>query len=147
MIFEKGNMWDVYEETDLFCITTNSTLNKKGELVMGKGIALQAKQRFPDLPRMAGRLIVSETVYGLMVCHMPVTPIGLFQTKIHWRNPSLPSVIEISVNNLISYIKVRPDWKRIDLNFPGVNNGKLKKELVMPIIEKLPDVVHVWEYE
>ncbi len=47
--FRLGNMWTAYEPADLFLITTNSTIRRDGALVMGRGIARQAKERFPDL--------------------------------------------------------------------------------------------------
>jgi hypothetical protein len=47
MKLTNGNMWSAYPQADLFLITTNSTLKNDGCLVMGKGIALEAAQRFP----------------------------------------------------------------------------------------------------
>lgn len=57
----KGN---VFEQLDLdyVCITTNSILNKNGELVMGAGVALEAKQRFPELPKVYGSKIKKDGV-------------------------------------------------------------------------------------
>lgn len=55
--FVTGNMWDSYEVADLFLITTNSTLTRPNKLVMGRGIALQAKERFPGLDTALGRQI------------------------------------------------------------------------------------------
>lgn len=49
MILEKGNMWDVFGNTQLFYITTNPIVNANGEAVMGRGIALEAAKRFPTI--------------------------------------------------------------------------------------------------
>jgi len=37
--------------------------------------------------------------------------------------------------------------KRIDLNFPGIGNGKLPRHQVLYLLEDLPDNIHVWEYD
>lgn len=39
------------------------------------------------------------------------------------------------------------DWKskKIHLNFPGIGNGGLKRSNVLPLLERLPDNVKVWE--
>ena len=43
--FKTGNMWDSWDDADLFLITTNAVIKVNGELVMGRGIALEARQR------------------------------------------------------------------------------------------------------
>ena len=44
MILKQGNIFDDFDSLDFVGITTNSILNKHGELVMGAGIAKTAKQ-------------------------------------------------------------------------------------------------------
>lgn len=39
MILKKGNIFDDFENLNYVGITTNSMLNKRGELVMGAGVA------------------------------------------------------------------------------------------------------------
>lgn len=51
----KGNMLDI--ECDALCITTNGFVKSNGECVMGKGIAKQIKQYFPNIPKDLGKLI------------------------------------------------------------------------------------------
>ena len=55
--FKNGDMWDRFGKVDLFCITTNGTLNSKGNLIMGAGIAKEASRRMPELPKEAGECI------------------------------------------------------------------------------------------
>lgn len=70
--FKTGDMWTAYTAVDLFLITTNSTL-KQGDraLVMGRGIARQAKERFPGLDTALGRQIQAlcgnQGAHGLLV--------------------------------------------------------------------------------
>lgn len=149
MILEYGDMWQIYDKTDLFLITANSTLNSRGELVMGAGIAKQAKYRYPQLPKMFGTKIIrhKSDFYGLMVCWemMPEIKIGLFQTKYNWEDKSPPNIIFKSTYELLVFAE-HYTTMRVDLNFPGIGFGGLTKAEVMPIVSILPDSVHIWEY-
>jgi len=46
---------------------------------------------------------------------------------------------------LAEWAIAHPDC-RIDLNFPGIGNGRLSPDQVLPLIKQLPDNVHVWRY-
>ena len=52
-----GDIWDYHDQGHWIVITTNGIVKSNGEAVMGKGIALQAKQRYPDLPKELGQSI------------------------------------------------------------------------------------------
>ena len=149
MKLEKGDMWDVFGKTDLFLITTNPIRRKDGAIVMGRGIAKEVKDRFPEFPYDFGRRFSPE-----FMGYQSMTPTGVvgrydgqlmgyFMVKTHWRDEARLDVIDDSV---IDLSETAPHYDRIDLNFPGIGNGKLKREDVLPIIEQLPDNVHVWEY-
>lgn len=70
-IFQKGDMWSAYNQADLFLITTNSTLQPGNILVMGRGIATQAHERFPGLNKALGQQIAQTSrrngQYGLFI--------------------------------------------------------------------------------
>lgn len=157
MILEKGNMWDVFGNTGLFYITTNPIVNANGEAVMGRGIALEAAKRFPTIRKdFAGKLAYLRreepfryTGYigsydGQAMCY--------FMVKNHWKAQARLDLIDLSCRSLIADNMGRgiPGGymyeNRIDLNFPGIGNGGLKREDVLPILQQLPDNVHVWEY-
>lgn len=150
MILEKGNMWSVFDETDIFMITTNPIKRKDGAVVMGRGIALEAKTRFPQLPYDFGNELnklhpeVDQQNVGYIGTYNK-TPIYFFMVKDHWNNPASIGIISMSC----FYLKHGFDWgsKRIDLNFPGIGNGKLSRDSVLPFLNELPDNVHVWEYD
>ncbi|HRQ42375.1 MAG TPA: hypothetical protein PLD25_31040 [Chloroflexota bacterium] len=55
--FKTGDVWTAYVAADLFLITTNATITVQGALVMGRGIARQAKERFPGLDIALGGYI------------------------------------------------------------------------------------------
>lgn len=156
MVLEKGDMWSVFGKTDWFLITTNPIVRKDGAAVMGAGIAKEAASRYPGLAfdfgtRLKGwggywyeHQVATIGVYGGQ-------RIGCFMVKDHWQNPACPVIIMDSVDTLKDILRslneIGIGYQRIDLNFPGIGNGKLKREDVLPIIEQLPDNVHVWEYE
>lgn len=141
MILEKGNMWDAFGQ-GIFMITTNPIIKKDGSVVMGRGIALEAKTKYPDLPYHFG-LALAETKYRKigMIGTFDNVPIWWFMVKHHWRLPASLDVIKESIE-LVKYIK---STTRVDLNFPGIGNGKLAKEQVLPLLEELPNNFHIWE--
>ena len=136
-----GDMWDIVGETDLFCITANSTVRKSDEhLVMGRGIAREAAQRYPGLQFMAGKLVSAYSVpYGVII--LPIKPFALFQVKTHWQHDAELSLIEHTVRCLLLHAK---GYNTVDRNFPGIGNGKLLMEDVLPVIDCLGDNVNVW---
>lgn len=146
-IFEKGDMWHIWGKTDLFLITTNSTLNSTGELVMGKGIALEAKNRFPILPKLFGKQLLSlrnRRKYHILINEIDENRIGAFQVKYHWNDRADEILIIESAGELFKTIAFN-NFKRVDLNFPGIGAGGLPRSIIYPVMYILPDVVHVWE--
>lgn len=150
MILEKGDMWSVFGKTGLFMITTNPIKRKDGAIVMGRGIAKQAAERFPTLPYDFGYRY-SEHFAGYqgltptgLVKEYDGQTIGYFMVKRHWRLPAEILIIEDSVLDLCEYAH---SFRRVDLNFPGIGNGKLAREDVLPLLQVLPDNVHIWEFE
>ena len=155
MILEKGDMWSIFGKTRIFLITTNFQRNAQGLAVMGRGIANEAALRFPEIREdFAKRLEDSidlqayddalHPVYTGIIGKYDGQVLGWFMTKRHWKDPSTLDIIRDSVRELKRWQDIA---ERIDLNFPGIGNGKLKREDVLPIIEQLPDNVHVWERE
>jgi hypothetical protein len=167
MILERGNMWDVFGKTDFFVITTNPVVSLAGHAVMGAGIALEAVRRYPSIQYdFAQRLEYLDyhpeiddseppefRYFGLIGLYDNQL-IGYFMVKDHWKNQARLDYIDSSCKELIKLADLRIKTvspghytPRIDLNFPGIGNGRLRREDVLPIIEQLPDNVHVWEYE
>jgi len=90
-IYKVGDMWSAWEISDLFLITTNGSFSTSGKLVMGRGIARQARDRFPGLDRaLAKTLRTPGRRYGLLVSpRWPEAKLGLFQVKLrYWGMPT-----------------------------------------------------------
>jgi hypothetical protein len=139
-----GDMWGAYGR-GLFLITTNSYLRKDGALVMGRGIASQALERWPDVQFNYGRLVKEACghlgIYGLLIG--PDEDFGLFQVKKHFRASASPEIIQKSAAMLSAWCVEHPEIE-VNLNYPGIGWGRLSKETVEPIISNLPDTVNIW---
>lgn len=179
MILRAGNMWDAVpslRERDLLCITTNAQVRARdGALVMGRGIALEAAQRFPGLQQEAGRRIVAhlaqyaergypQRYYGLLILRPGDVPgldfhLGLFQVKWHWLDQADPRLIARSVRRLHQALGAPPPGVtprgglvspcaggQAHLNLPGAGNGRLPRDVALGLVQPLPDTVTVWEY-
>lgn len=149
-IFKTGNMWTAFDETALFLLTTNSTVKRNGALVMGRGIARQARDRFPGLDAALGKRIKnvcgSQGQYGLLVSpRWPKAKLGAFQVKRHYSQPASLDLIRQSTAALCAWCAKHPA-ATVAVNFPGIGNGRLRREDVLPIIMQLPDQVTIWEY-
>lgn len=151
MILETGDMWSVWGKTDLWVFTGNSYITKKNELVMGRGLALEVKKHFPDLPGQLGWVLGHYgSIYGVLGMKIYADRsrqrqmVNVFQVKQHFRDRAELALIGYSVIKLKQFIQLH-DLERVDMNFPGIGCGRLPREQVLPIIRELPDVVHVWE--
>ena len=148
MVLEHGDVWSVFGKTDLFLITTNSFIKRDGRLVMGRGIALEATKRIPHVAKVFGDKVTSRCGhlgnYGLLIWkRRKEQSIAIFQVKRFFSDSAELELITMSAKQLASLAEKYPD-ARFDLNFPGIGFGKLNREEVLPIIEQLPDNVHVW---
>lgn len=156
MKLRKGDMWKY--QADCVIITANATLRTDGCLVMGRGAAYQAWQKFPGCNKVFGRLIkrhlddcaashLTGVPYGVIMHPNQVNPmLGILQVKWHYSKPAELDLIEYSVGRLAEVAtSIRFRSKLIFLNFPGIGNGGLKRTDVLPLIEILPHNVNVWE--
>lgn len=134
----KGNIWDI--SSDYKVITTNGIVKKDERLVMGKGIALEAKKRFPDIDKVLGGFV---SKFGNHVWFIGMYPhkykIISFPTKHHWKDKSDIKLIEQSCLEMIAGLK---DFMNIKVLLPpvGCGNGGLDFEKdVKPILSKYLD--------
>lgn len=145
-----GDMWTAYDRAGLFLITTNSTVKADGRLVMGRGMARQARERFPGLDLALGTQIQvvcgNQGVYGLLISRRwPAAKVAAFQVKYHWQRPADLSLITRSATALTWWTRYHADCA-IHLNFPGIGNGGLTRTAVLPLLATLPDNVTIWEF-
>lgn len=116
-----------------------NTVNCVG--VMGKGIALQFKNKWPDNYKKyeeackhklvkTGKMFIYDSG-GLVKPHYIIN----FPTKDHWRGNSKIEYIETGLQDLISEVE-RLNIKSIAIPPLGCGNGGLEWQEVKPLIEK-----------
>ena len=142
-LFKKENIWNDFDSLDYICVTTNAMTKSDGNLVMGAGIAKQASIKESQLKIVWGNQLrekgLINKLYGLLAYNKYIA----FQTKLDWKNPSTIEIINYSTNKLKLLAEKYPD-KIFGLPYPGINNGKLTKEIVKPLLNDLPNNVVVY---
>lgn len=137
----EGNIFDSPAQTIV------NTVNTVG--VMGKGLALSFKERYPDM-FAAYRSICEKNKLApgkLMIYTAPDHTILLFPTKENWRNPSKIEYIE---KGLEKFVNTYADHNITSIAFPrlGCGNGELSWDDVKPVMERylagLPIDVYVY---
>lgn len=114
--------------------TIINTVNCVG--VMGKGIALEFKKRFPDMYKdyvlrceqhgvKPGEPYLYKTLFPPQIINFP--------TKDHWKSVSRIEDIEHGLKELLAHYK---EWGVISLAIPalGCGNGQLEWKTVGPLI-------------
>ena len=142
IVFKKGNIFD----SD--CQTLVNTVNRNG--VMGKGLALQFKQRYPEMfdeYRLACKIKQIHIGGDIMVWDyvdlFKHRKILCFATKEDWWNPSKLAWIERGLQMFVNTYKALGitsiAWPKL-----GCTNGKLDWENeVKPLMVKYLDDINI----
>jgi len=137
MIEITGNVWDHWDIGEVICITTNGLVKKNGEAVMGAGVALEAKNRFPNLPRELGEKI---STYGNIPFYWEAYRLITFPVKHHWYNDADIELIKKSCHWLMNWLNSADhDVDFVVLVRPGCGNGKLDWGYVKAQIDPILD--------
>ena len=140
----RGNLWDYHKEGKWIGITTNGTIKNNGDLVMGKGIALQAAKKFPKLPTMLAQHV---NMNQNTPCAFPEWKLFSFPTKNNFFEPADLLLIEQSCQLIRDYFELHYYMNDIDqLYLPkvGCGAGELSWPQVEPIVHAyLEDLVTI----
>ena len=132
-----GDIWEQYKLGRWVVITTNGETRKDGACVMGRGIAKQAADMFPDLPYKLGTAIKTggnnvNIFEDLKIIALPV--------KHHWKDRADLELIAKSLQQLVAWADVPPrKHGKFYLPRAGCGNGKLDWSDVRPLYEKYLD--------
>lgn len=127
-----------------------NTVNCEG--VMGKGIAYQFKQKFPDMFKEYEKVCKNRqlNIGQLHIYNANERIIVNFPTKITWREKSKIEYIELGLNELVKYIKEN-DIKSVAIPPLGSGNGGLNwfdvRKLIAQKMQYLSDDVLIEIYE
>lgn len=136
MIEVTGDIWEAKGPADYVCVTTNGTVRKDGSLVMGGGIALEAAQRYPWLPKVLGECVERS---GLQVEWFGPIQLIAFPVKYKVHLDADLHLIEKSTHELVHYIdrvKLPITPIRILIPRPGCGLGRLSWDKVKPVLER-----------
>lgn len=139
-----------YIEGDIFNSPAQVIVNAVNTVgVMGKGIALAYKNRYPKMFEYYKAACESKKFQmgKLMLCRETDHLILLFPTKENWRNPSKLEYIKAG---LVKFVKTYAEKNITSIAFPklGCGNGELNWSDVKPLMEEylkqLPIDVYVY---
>lgn len=142
-----------YVKGDIFEARTQvivNTVNCKG--VMGKGLALEFKKRYPKMyEEYRDQCKEGKLTIGQLHLYKATKPWILnFPTKNHWRHKSKPEYIEAGLKTFVDKYK---EWGIKSIAFPqlGCQQGGLKWSDVKPLMERylanLPELtVFIYSY-
>ncbi len=130
----KGSMWKA--SATHYCVTTNGIVKSNGDLVMGAGIALQAKNKHPHVPHWFGQHVLRR---GNTPCAVRVAKDRYyvsFPTKHDYRDPSDLDLIIKSAKLIAAHV---PKDAKVSMSRPGCGNGGLSWDIVKPAISSILD--------
>jgi len=129
-----ADLWNY--PADIRVVTTNGILNSQGCLVMGAGVALAAKNKYPWLPKILGDYVKQNGNIPYLNIEQGIATVP---TKHHWKNPSDIDLIVSSIkllNAMIETVDAEKKLKIVSTQF-GCGNGKLNWQNVKNNIEHL----------
>lgn len=141
IIYLKG---DIFNSPAQVLVNTVNTVG-----VMGKGIALDFKQRYPEMFKVYEKVCNDKLldIGNLLLWRGPEKWVLMFPTKKHWRNSSKIEYIE---EGLKKFVATYSDKGITSIAFPrlGCGNGNLNWEEVRPLMErylkKLPIQIYIY---
>jgi O-acetyl-ADP-ribose deacetylase (regulator of RNase III) len=145
------DLLDAYKQFDAICVTTNGQIRDDGQAVMGKGIALAVRERWPAVAkRLGGELSRRGNVVSLLgavggdgnyytdLRNFDETLIFSFPTKKKWKDKSDLKLIEQSTKQLV-LMAHQYELSAVALPRPGCQNGGLTWEQVKPAVSRFLD--------
>lgn len=138
-----GNIWDFITINTPIIIPTNIGWKNTGENVMGRGLAKQAAERYPDLALWYGTLC-RQYWGGTPVIRHPVHPLIMFPVKplndnkpyYSWASRADLELIEKSTQQLATLETMD---SHIYVSMVGCGNGGLDIDDVFPLLSRYLD--------
>ena len=128
MVETIGDIWEWLGRAPL-AVTTNGSLNRRGECPMPRGCARQARERFPELPAVFGALLAERGNHVLELGHGLLS----FPVEEHWLDPPDLRLIARSAAELRALTDTR-GWRQVVLPRPGCGGGGLDWRDVRPLL-------------
>ena len=135
---------------DVYLFTGNSTIKNNGGIVMGRGAAKQVRDTYSGIDRRYGMALSKERADDVYKPHLmwvaiqPKMILGWFKVKHHWKDPADVVLIARSALDLAE-LATKHSKHIFHMNFPGIGNGQLEEENVLPLLRNLPDNVLIYK--
>jgi hypothetical protein len=161
MPIEREELFISVPHPAMYIVTTNAFISQKGTIVMGRGAAQQLVQRIDGIHKEAGDAVIEKVgpvaqaftpdfIYGFVTVRPPrLDPggddkygIGIFQVKYHFKDLADIKLIANSMKQLRTAAGLWPNVN-FRMNYPGIGNGKLKRDFVEQFILPVPDNVTI----
>lgn len=140
MFEQRGNLWQIAAGKMLVLATNGTVKERDNTCVMGRGIALEAKMRFPQLPYRLGCLIKEGGNHVKLLGGYGSYTILSAPVKHQWFEEADIELIRRSAVELAALAdKVEAPPMSIYLPRLGCGNGKLSWTVVKPIISPILD--------
>lgn len=134
----RNDLWNVYDElvapvfSRAIIIPTNGTIRKDGHCVMGAGLALDAKKRWPDLPKQLGEML---KLGGNIPHSFPQMRLITFPVKHNWWEKADLALIKLSAMRLSTSASASR-YEIIYMPKVGCGNGRLLWRDVRTVLEE-----------
>ena len=135
------DLWEVHKSPLAVAGIPTNGVTSSGRLVMGAGVALQARERFPGIDKRLGDKITSHDGEN-KVFYLEDIHVFTFPTKLDWDKPATKWLIDRSAHELRTLAVNHPDLT-FYLPRPGCGLGRLDYRDVRPLLLCLPDNVIV----
>ncbi len=124
-------------------VTASSFLTSEKKLFMGRGLARDLRIKVPGIDKIFGGMILENCGhlgrYGLLIYERW----GILQVRCSFNEKPDLGLISFGIKGLKEFAE--ETGYIIHLEYPGIEDGELSKEEVGPILDNLPNNVHVWE--
>jgi hypothetical protein len=133
--FSRSDIWDAHKAGIPIVITINGNVGKKGHAVMGKGIALEARNKYRHLSKQLGAYLTNNP---FRTFYWSEYNLFTFPTKYNWWEKANLNLIVESANGLLDYVN---NMRLVEVYMPavGCGNGGLRWENVKPALDFLDD--------
>ena len=138
--------WKKPEFPTLFVITTNNVI-EDDRLVMGAGVAKEARDRISGLDSECARKIEEyqfehqnekgiKKEYGFLVVRYPIggkNGVAILQTKKHFDEDSPLALVAYSIKKMSEWVAKNPNIP-VRMVYPGIGHGNLSEGDVEPLL-------------
>ena len=124
-----GDLWQEHAAGAVVAITTNGMVTKSGKSIMLRGCARQAADRYPELTKLLGSLLIN---HGNHVFDLGRKLVSFPVEEDPYRNPEM-RLIEQSCQELVELTDYK-DWQKVVVPRPGCGGGGLSWSDVRPVL-------------